>query len=98
MTVDVTLMRACSTLFLFRSLAAAHASSDQHTASQIEEQIMRLMGDLGEMKSVTGFVLLAKGEAEVRALAKERKVDLTLVDRVCREGAVEGAVPLYVRG
>ena len=84
-------MRACSVLFLFRALAA-------ETRSDIEGQILRLMGDLSGSDEVSGFILLARGEAELRAAAKERGLDLHLVERVCHNGAVDGAVPLYVRG
>ena len=59
---------------------------------------MGLLGDLAGEPNVSGFVLLAKGEAGLRAAAKERGVDAGLVDRACREGAVPGAVPIYVRG
>ncbi len=98
MSVDATLMRACSVLFLFRSLATLESSEDREQRSQIEAQILRLFGDLADVEEVTGFILLAKGDAELHALAKERGVDASLVERVCREGAVNGAVPLYVRG
>jgi Nif-specific regulatory protein len=98
MSIDTTLMRACSTLFLFRSLAAATDSSeDESQASKLEEQILRLFGDLAD-EDVSGFVLLAKGEAALCALAKERGADVKLVERACREGAIYGAVPLYVHG
>jgi len=100
MSVDTTLLRACSALFLFRSLAAASASSeDADQAAKIEEQILRLFGDLaGGEGDVSGFVLLAKGEPELCALAKERGADEKLAERACREGAVEGAAPLFVHG
>src|SRR5579862_2811219 len=99
MAVDDTLMRACSALFLFRSLAAATGSSDsERQAPPLEAQLLRLLGDLGGVEDPRGFILLAKGEVELRAAAKERGVDARLVERVCREGAVEGAVPVYVRG
>jgi transcriptional regulator with GAF, ATPase, and Fis domain len=90
-------MRACSVLFLFRSLASAQ------DADEIEAQILRLIGDLagdfsdeGDVRR--GFILLAKGEVDLRAAAKERRIDESLVERVCRDGAVPGAAPLYVRG
>ena len=99
MSVDTTLMRACSALFLFRSLAAATASSeDEGQASRIEEQILRLFGDLSGEDEVSGFILLGKGEPELVLLAKERGADVRLVERACREGAVEGAAPLFVHG
>ena len=84
-------MRACSVLFLFRSLASAPDAG-------IEAQILNLMGDLAGVREVRGFILLGKGESELRDAAKERGVDVALVNRVCQEGAVPGAVPLYVRG
>lgn len=99
MSIDTTLMRACSTLFLFRSLAATTASpEDDGQAAKIEEQILRLFGDLADTDDISGFVLLAKGEAALSALARERGADVKLVERACREGAIHGAVPLYVHG
>lgn len=91
MSADATLMRACSVLFLFRALAA-------EASAGIEAQILRLMGDLADVDDVNGFILLAKDETELRAAAKERGLDGNLVERVCRDGAVAGAAPLYVRG
>jgi transcriptional regulator with GAF, ATPase, and Fis domain len=89
-------MRACSVLFLFRSLASSQEPSE------IEAQILRLIGDmagdLADRGDVSGFILLGKGDADLRAAAKERGLDANLVDRVCRDGAVPGAAPLYVRG
>jgi Nif-specific regulatory protein len=99
MSVDTTLMRACSALFLFRSLAAATASSeDEGQASRIEEQILRLFGDLSGEDEVSGFILLGKGQPELVSLARERGADVRLVERACRDGAVEGAAPLFVHG
>jgi Nif-specific regulatory protein len=99
MSVDTTLMRACSALFLFRSLAAAIISSeDDEQAGRIEGQILRLFGDLAGGEDISGFILLAKGEAALSALAKERGADAKLVERACREGAIDGAVPLFVHG
>ena len=86
-------MRACSVLFLFRSLGSA-----AEPAPEVEAQILRLLGDLAGEEEVDGFILLAKGESELRAVAKERGLDAKLVGRVCRDGAVHGAVPLYVHG
>jgi Nif-specific regulatory protein len=92
-------MRACSALFLFRSLAAATASSeDEAQAGRIEEQILRLFGDLSGEDEISGHIFLGKGEPELAALAKERGADMRLVDRACREGAVDGAAPLFVHG
>ncbi|MBV8847896.1 MAG: sigma-54-dependent Fis family transcriptional regulator [Bryobacterales bacterium] len=92
-------MRACSALFLFRSLAAATASSeDERQAARIEEQILRLFGDLAGGEDISGFILLAKGEHALATLAKERRADVKLVERACRDGAVEGAAPLFVHG
>ena len=99
MSIDATLMRACSVLFLFRSLAAAIAASeDERQASRIEGQLLRLFGDWNENGETEGFILLGKSEAELCALAKERGRDAGLVQRVCRDGAMEGAAPLYVHG
>ena len=94
MSADVTLMRACTILFLFRALASAE--DEQHRA-QIESQILRLIADLAETPG-GGFVLLAKNQAELCALARERGLDVRVIERVCADGAVDGAAPLYVRG
>jgi transcriptional regulator with GAF, ATPase, and Fis domain len=99
MSVDETLMRACSTLFLFRSLAAAVASSeDEHQAARIENQLLGLFGDIAGVEDLSGFILVGRGEAELCTLAQERGHDSRLVERACREGAVDGAAPLYVHG
>jgi transcriptional regulator with GAF, ATPase, and Fis domain len=104
MSVHETLMRACSTLFLFRSLAAAVASSeDEHQAARIENQLLQLFadiagGDIAEAGDLSGFILLGKGEAELCAVAQQRGHDSRLVKRACREGAMDGAAPLYVHG
>jgi hypothetical protein len=67
-TPDVTLMRACSLLFLFRSLASAKG------ADEIEAQILRLIGDLaGDISGrdgVRGFILLGRG---MWKFARQRK-------------------------
>jgi len=88
-------MRACTVLFLFRALAAAE---DERHRAQIESQILGLIGDLAETPGGEGFVLLARNEAGLCALARERGLSVSLVERVCAEGAVNGAAPLYVRG
>jgi transcriptional regulator with GAF, ATPase, and Fis domain len=98
MVVDSTLIRACSILFLFRSLAALDPSEDREQSAQIEAQILRLLGDLAGNGQVSGFVLLAGSEPELLALAKERGLAVDLVERICREGAVNCGVPLYARG
>ncbi len=95
MSVDATLMRACSALFLFRSLAS---TEDSRQAAQIEAQLLRLLADLADRESASGFILLAKDEAALAAAAKDRGVDLKLVERVCRDGAIDGAAPVYVHG
>ncbi len=83
MSVDVTLMRACSVLFLFRALAAAE---DDDQKKQIEGQLLRLFGDLACVDDLQGSILLAKSESALRILAKARGIDR------------DAAVPLYVRG
>jgi transcriptional regulator with GAF, ATPase, and Fis domain len=95
MSADATLMRACSVLFLFRALASAE---DDKLKTQIESQLLRLIGALADRESSAGFILLGKDATELCAAARERGLDVHLVKRVCAEGAVEGAVPLYVRG
>jgi Nif-specific regulatory protein len=93
--VDRTLVRACGVVFLFRALAAAETEQER---SNVEGQILRLFGDISGRDSAGGFVLLAKDEEELRALARERGLDVGLVDRICREGARDGGAPLYVHG
>jgi len=92
---DRELVRACGVLFLFRALAAAESEQER---INIEIQILRLFGDISGRDAAGGFVLLAKDEEELRSLARERGLDVGLVDRVCREGARDGAAPLYVHG
>jgi transcriptional regulator with GAF, ATPase, and Fis domain len=94
MPAEATLMRACTVLFLFRALAHAE---DQAERAQLESQLLRLIDDLAGAESTDGFILLAKTPEELTTLARERGVDPELVERVRTEGAVEGAVPLYVR-
>ncbi len=88
-------MRACTILFLFRALAGAE---DEHQRAQIESQILRLLGDLAGAENSEGFILLGHNAAELTASARERGLDAGLVQRVHVEGAIDGAVPLYVRG
>lgn len=93
MTPERTLMRACSVLFLFRSLALAE---DDEQRSQLEAQIIRLIGDLAGADDPGGFILLARTTEELEGLAAERGLDPRLIGRVQAEGAIDGAVPLYV--
>jgi len=93
--VERSLVRACGVLFLFRALAAAEGEQER---ANIEGQILRLFGDISGCRPADGFVLLAKDEEGLRSLARERGLDVGLVDQVCREGAREGGAPLYVRG
>jgi Nif-specific regulatory protein len=93
--VERALVRACGVLFLFRALALAE---DEQERANLEIQILRLFGDIAGQESVGGFVLLAKGEEELRTLARERGLDAVLVERICREGARDGGSPLYVHG
>ena len=87
-------MRACTVLFLFRALAHAE---DQEERAQLESQILRLIDDLAGGPDKGGFIVLTKTPDELTALACERGLDADLVERVRTEGAVDGAVPLYVR-
>ena len=88
-------MRACTVLFLFRALAEA---GDEQERARVESQILRLLGDLAGAEHLEGFVVLGNNEAELSASARERGLNVRLVERVQLEGAVEGAAPLYVRG
>jgi two-component system response regulator HydG len=106
MSADDTLLRACSILFLFRALAQ---TEDEVQRALIESQILSLIGDLGEGASDAaeagpdlggrrpghGFILLAAGNAALSAAARERGLDVSLIERVCSKGALDGAVPLY---
>src|SRR5882724_8542316 len=95
MSADSTLLRACTILYSFRALAATEEDSQR---AQFESQILHLIADLANIDNNGGFVLLARNEADLRAAARERGLDSKLLDRVCSEGAVHGAVPIYVRG
>ena len=88
-------MRACTILFLFRALAGAE---DEQQKAAIESQILGLIGDLADVEHPGGFILLARTEEELIALARERGLDVRLVERARSEGAVEGTAPLYVGG
>src|SRR5262249_13187745 len=87
------LLRACAMQFLFRALAG---TDNAPLRSQIEKQLLRLIGDF--VPSTGGAVLL--GEAAGPA----NSAIAALAERVNREGAVMDAssgyvaVPLYVRG
>ena len=87
-------MRACTVLFLFRALAQAE---DEEERAQLESQILRLIDDLAGGPDTDGFIVLTKTPDELMALACERGLDAGLVERIRTEGAVDGAVPLYVR-
>jgi hypothetical protein len=52
MSVDVTLMRACSVLFLFRALAAAE---DDDQKKQIEGQLLRFIRRSGMRRRYSGI-------------------------------------------
>jgi DNA-binding NtrC family response regulator len=93
MSADTTLMRACTVLFLFRALAVAE---DDEQRATIESQILGLIGDLAGIARPEGFVLLGSAE-ELRENARGRGLSAELIARVESEGAVRGAVPLYVR-
>jgi transcriptional regulator with GAF, ATPase, and Fis domain len=94
MAAEATLMRACTVLFVFRALAQAETDEER---AQLEAQILRLIGDLAGTEDTGGFILLAKSPDELTELARERGLDADLVARVLTDGAVDGAVPLYVR-
>ena len=94
MAAEATLMRACSVLFLFRALA--QAENDEERAP-LESQLLRLIEDLAGEEDIDAFILLANNPEELIALARERGLDAALVERVQTDGAVDGAVPLYVR-
>ena len=95
MPAEADLMRACTVLFLFRALAEA---GNEQERARVESQILRLLGDLAGAEHLEGFVVLGNNEAELSASARERGLNVRLVERVQLEGAVEGAAPLYVRG
>jgi transcriptional regulator with GAF, ATPase, and Fis domain len=88
-------MRACTVLFLFRSLAGVEEEQER---VRIELQILRLLGDMSDVENPEGFILLGNSQTELNASARARGLDGRLVERVQAEGAVDGAVPLYIRG
>ena len=93
-----SLLRACSLLFLFRSLASADNPALRAT---LEDQLLRLIGDLVPLAG--GTVLLGNDASELLAACPTPSLQ-ALAARVCREGALvdlescEVAVALYVRG
>jgi len=88
-------MRACTILFLFRALATAE---DGEERERLEQQILQLIGDLAGVDCSRGFVLAGNGAAELKRIARERGLDERSIERIEAEGAVDGAVPLYVAG
>jgi len=94
------LLRACSLLFLFRSLATASAES---TEGSLEAQLIRLVGDIVPIES--GVTLLAKGEAALTERCAARGLQpRNLCAKLVAEGPVVDAergtatVPIYARG
>ena len=59
MSVDATLMRSCSFLFLFRALAQ---TEDEVQRTLIESQILSLIGDLGDAASSVADPGTERGE------------------------------------
>ena len=102
--VKPALLTACSLVFLSRALAAG---MDDEQSTLLQNQILRLTGDLIPIED--GVLLLGANYAELAArwaeCATKHKVDFgPLVERVCEEGAFEDAslrivgAPLYVAG
>ena len=94
MAAEATLTRACTILFLFRALSQAEKDEER---AQLESQLLRLIDDLAGTENTQGFILLAKSPEELMALARERRLDAEMVERVRTEGAEDQIVPLYVR-
>ena len=102
----ITLLRACTLLFLFRSLAT---SSSPAQTDLLETHIIGLLGELAPCDA--GAVLVAGSEDELRALAQERASTASfgggldaIVNAVLKDGpvidtsSVALAVPVYASG
>ena len=93
-----SLLRACSILILFRALASA---SSETAITILEEQLIRLIGDLLRIRG--GVILLGDGEPALEKEAQQRGVDVGMVRQLAREGVVSDsqqafvAVPVYAR-
>ena len=98
------LLAACSLVFLFRALAS---SIGRPQATLLQEQIIRLVGDLLPLEE--GLLLLGSSAAEFESLYIERaahfKTDFrSALPRLCEDGAFEdgatgiAGVPLYLDG
>ncbi|MDQ2839890.1 MAG: sigma 54-interacting transcriptional regulator [Acidobacteriota bacterium] len=98
------LLAACSLVFLFRALAS---SKGQSQTSLLQDQILRLVGDLVPLAE--GLLLLGGSDEELLTRYSERASLLDAdfagpITRVCHEGAFEEmasgfvGVPLYLEG
>lgn len=98
------LLAACSLVFLFRALAS---SKGQAQTTLLQDQILRLVGDLVPVDE--GLLLLGGKAEELEARYSERASKLrtdfcSALKRVCDEGAFEDVstcvtgVPLYLDG
>jgi transcriptional regulator with GAF, ATPase, and Fis domain/pSer/pThr/pTyr-binding forkhead associated (FHA) protein len=98
------LLAACSLVFLFRALAS---SNGQAQTALLQEQILRLVGDLVPLGE--GLLLLGSSYGDLRTRYDEcsARYETNFCDalsRVCEEGAFQDAargivgVPLYLEG
>ena len=98
------LLAACSLVFLFRALASSNAQSQ---TALLQEQILRLVGDLVSLGE--GLLLLGTSYDDLRArheeCASRYQTDFcSALARVCEDGAFQdpprgiAGVPLYLDG
>ncbi|MDQ2711960.1 MAG: sigma 54-interacting transcriptional regulator [Acidobacteriota bacterium] len=105
-TVDTkpALLAACSLVFMFRALAS---SSSEAQTTLLQEQLLRVIGDLIPLKE--GVLLLGRAVKELLDRCSERatafKTDFSsFVPRICEEGAIQEneagvvGVSLYLEG
>jgi two-component system response regulator HydG len=100
-SVQHTVLRVCSLLFLFRAIAESHSESRATLDCQMASLLSEIVPCLG------GAVLLGDGEEDLRVASRGRSepVDLgKMAARAAREGVIVDAadssvaIPLYVRG
>jgi two-component system response regulator HydG len=100
-SVQHTLLRVCSLLFLFRAVAESQSDS----RATLDCQLFSLLADI--VPCLGGAVLLGAGEEDLLAASQGRSAPVTLEDvavRAAREGVVVDpagpavGIALYVRG
>jgi Nif-specific regulatory protein len=88
----VTLLRACTLLFLFRGMAA---STSALQARLLENHVVSLIGELAPCEAAA--VLIAPGEEELRAKAHERTTTVQEPETLERPSAMTYGVEALVR-